>query len=213
MEIIMQTLGIIVLVGIVLLVWFNHATKHYQAQIAAFNAAIDRRIKEKEDERKKIASSVKAMLVDEAKAGSIAIVSRGGEKPRDVQQQQAAQPAVAQSSTEGSVPQKPKSNVVTLEQARGRVIFLGDELDAQRGYAVFTCKVLDPNTGSVATFQGAQLKGEGIKIGDSVLIRRLPSETITKTDGTTRRKNKFQVERTAESEADDGEASSVAMGS
>jgi len=215
----METFGGIVLVGIMILMWIAHAKKHYEGQVNAFNSAVDRKIKEHDEERKKIASHVKAMLIDEAKAGSISIVNRGGEKPRDLQQQtqQAVQPAVAATSkTEASSePQKPKTNVVTLEQGKGRVIFLGEEMDAQRGYAIFTCKLLDPQSGAIATFHGAQLKGEGMKIGDLVSIRRMPSETITKPDGSTRRKNRFQVERSAEAEnpiVEEGEEPSIATG-
>ncbi|OIQ71789.1 hypothetical protein GALL_465910 [mine drainage metagenome] len=208
-------IGILLVVGIMAFLAFAHARNNYQHQVNAWDGAVERAVQEKLKMHQDVAKHVKNILVQEGFA------IRTKETPAAMSGQRSATaeawPAQAASASAAAVEQPSdtkKASVTPLQEGTGRIVFLGEVPDPVKGYDVFTCRLLGKD-GEVE-FRGAQLKGESLRMGDLVTIRRLPSESITQTDGSTKRKNRFEViqldvtpEVAEESQADPVQASAV----
>lgn len=183
--------GIAVVVAIVAWIAVHHARSNYQGQVSSWNKALDRAVEEKMKMHQDVAKHVKNLLVQEgfavrAKDASPAMTGRAS-AIADVA-------TVSTSTITGEQPAKPKAAVAVtpLQEATGRVVFMGEVPDPVKGYDIFTCRLLGKE-GEVIEFRGAQLKGESMRMGDLVTIRRLPSESINQKDGSVKRKNRFEV--------------------
>jgi hypothetical protein len=185
--------GTLVIIAIVAFMAMKHSTKHYQTQMQAWDRAIERGVQEKMKMHQDVAKHVKNILVQEGFAVRAKEAGMPVSAPRaataNTPAQIAATPAAA--SNAGAQAETKKAAVVPLQEATGRVVFLGEVPEPGKGYDIFTCRLLGQD-GEVE-FRGAQLKGEGLRMGDLVTIRRLQSESLTQADGSTKRKNRFEV--------------------
>ncbi len=182
----MEIIGFLFIGFIAFFAATSHARQHYQRQVDIYSQAVERGIKARDDEHRKIAVHVKEQMVREGLAFAFASAPKGA---KQMDAESAGKPLQAQApmspATSGKVAIEP------LQQGTGRVVFLGEVFDSAKQYDIFTCRLLGKD-GEVE-FRGAQLKNEGLRMGDLASIRRLPSESITRPDGSTRRHNRFEV--------------------
>ena len=179
--------------GLIFFAAVAHSTRHYKAQQTAWNSAVERAAQAKEKERAEIIRHVKDALAADGFIVRGNAAAKGAWHPAPVDPQPA--PAVAQPAPAAA--QGKAAPVHPLQEGTGRVIFLGETREAGSNYDIFTCRLLGKD-GDVVEFKGAQLKGAGLRLGDLVTIHRMPSESITRPDGSTRRKNRFEVTKVAE---------------
>lgn len=182
--------AIMLVVGIVTYLAVLAARNNYIHQVNTWNNAVERGVQEKMKMHADVAKHVKNLLVQEG----FAVRSKEQSSNLPKWQSDAGLPnkeTAEEPSGQTAGREISKATVVALQSGTGRIVFLGEVPDPVKGYDVFTCRLLGKD--GEMEFRGAQLKGEGMRLGDLVTIRRMPSESITQKDGSTKRKNRFEV--------------------